>query len=374
MAKRPNTRATASTSKTTPTTNVQAERKRDVKYETKDWRWLLWDSDLAHEKIHPELGAGWTAVLKEACCVREGVDKDKVNRVREDGDRGPLRLWHKSDPSDHFKGMVPKVPLLDWCVARKYKPSAKTFEVTARGGDMDAIRWLREHKCPWHDGVYNACEGAAEGGHLHVLKWLHKEGCPWDGRTCYYAAGGGHLDVLKWLREEGCPWDQWTCAAAAKGGHLNVLQWIREHGLTWDKGTCSGAAKGGHLNILKLLRENGCPWNEKRCYRAAEGGHLDELKYLHENGCPWDKYMCRSAAKGGHLDVLKYAHENACPWNEYTFTCAACGGHVDVLKWMRKEGCPTSDEIEDYATRLQEYAQLCTMPSAWHTRNNSVVS
>ena len=320
--------------------------KRDAA--TKDWRWLLWDSGIAHERIHPELGAGWTAVLKEACCVGKDVDKDKVQRLRKDVNE-PLRLWPRTK-NEHgywttmpFPEMVVTIPLLEWCVARKYKPDAATFEATARGGNLDAVRWLRNKGCPWKGSLFrgiklNACTGAAEGG---------------------------HLDVLQWLREEGCPWDKESCAAAAEGGHLNVLQWIREHGLTWDEQTCSGAAKGGHLNILKLLRENGCPWNEKTCYRAAEGGHLDELKYLHENGCPWDKYMCRSAAKGGHLDVLKYAHENACPWNEYTFTCAACGGHVDVLKWMRKEGCPTSDEIEDYATRLQEYAQLCTMPSAW---------
>ena len=76
---------------------TKRQRKRgETKYETKDWRWLLWDSDLARDKIHPELSAGWTAVLKEACCVKAGVHKDKVNRVRKEGDQGgPLRLWPK---------------------------------------------------------------------------------------------------------------------------------------------------------------------------------------------------------------------------------------------------------------------------------------
>ena len=101
-------------------TMKQAKRQRAIKYETKDWRWLLWDSDLARDKIHPELGAGWTAVLKEACCVSAGAHKDKVERLREDGDRGPLRLWHKDRP---FKDMVVTVPLLEWCVRRKYKPN-----------------------------------------------------------------------------------------------------------------------------------------------------------------------------------------------------------------------------------------------------------
>ena len=68
-----------------------AKRKRETD-DGADWKWLLWESDVARAKIHPELGAGWTAVLKEACCVKAGVHKDKVNRVREDGDRGSLRL------------------------------------------------------------------------------------------------------------------------------------------------------------------------------------------------------------------------------------------------------------------------------------------
>ena len=262
--------------------------KREIKYETKDWKWLLWKSDMAHEKIHPELGAVWMAVLMEACCVREGVDKDKVQRLRKDV-KEPLRLWPKKalfgDRND-FKDMVVTVPLLEWCVKRKYKPDAWTFEVTARGGDMDAIRWLWEHKCPWHQEYGgNACTGAARGGHLDVLKWLREEGCPWDEGTCYHAAKAGHLDVLKYAHENGCPWDKRTCSSAALGGHMDVLKYLHANGCPWDGDTCYYAAAGGHLGVLKYARKNGCPWNEGTCSNAAAGGHLDVLKYLHENGC-----------------------------------------------------------------------------------------
>ena len=115
------------------------------KREAKDWRWLLWDSDVAHKQIHPQLGAGWTAVLKEACCVRKYVDKERVERLCDDID-DPLRLWLPELRA--FGGIVPTVPLLEWMVARDYEPNARTFHMTARGGDMDAVRWLREHKCP----------------------------------------------------------------------------------------------------------------------------------------------------------------------------------------------------------------------------------
>ena len=246
--KRHNTMATASTS-TGRSTRSQTKRKREAAI--KDWRWLLWDSAFATEYLHRKLGAGWTAVLKEACCVREGVDKDKVNRLREDGDRNWLRLWPRHEKP--FKDMVPTVSLLEWCVAQKYKPDAATFEATARGGDMDAVKWLRRKKCEWNGQVrtsptkllhYNACSGAAWGGHIHILKWLRKEGCPWDEGTCFEAAKGGHLNVLKYAHENGCPWNKWTCVEAAEGGYLDVLKYAHENGCPWNVVTCKCAAWG----------------------------------------------------------------------------------------------------------------------------------
>ena len=206
--------------------------------------------------------------------MRKDKDKDKVNRVRKDV-KEPLRLWPKTVDDDGevttipFKGMVATVPLLEWCVRRKYKPDARTFEATARGGDMDAIRWLREHKCPWDGRIwdeescgnvhYNACDGAAEGGHLDVLKWLRQEGCPWDERTCADGAYGGHLHIIKWARQNGCPWNEDTCMKAAEAGHLDVLKYLRERECPWDEGTCGYAIIGIHTNILRWARANGCP-------------------------------------------------------------------------------------------------------------------
>ena len=333
---------------------AQRKRKRETKDETKSWKWLLWESAFATEYLQPELGAGWTAVLKEACCVRAGVHKTRVERLRKESDGDHLRLWKKdfSWRQLHFEDIVVTVPLLEWCVAREYEPSAKTFEATARGGNWDAIRWLLEHTCPW-DGLqtskgrhaqcaqperHNACAGAARGGHLDLLKWLHDEGCPWDEGTCANAARGGHLDVLKWLHDEGCPWDEGTCANAARGGHLDVLKYARHEGCMWDEVTCQMAAGGGHLDVLKYAHENGCPWEEMTCMGAAIGGHLDELKYVHEEGCPWSEATCYMAAKGGHLDVLKYAREHGCPWSmRECLDVALHSGHQGVIAWISEQ-------------------------------------
>ena len=107
--------------------------------------------------IHPKIGAGWTAVLKEACSVR----KDKVQRLRRKADRGPLKLSMEDV-------QVPPVSMITWCVAHEYTADAETIEANARGGDWDAFMWLRKHECPWNDWRHSAC--AAEGRHLDLLE------------------------------------------------------------------------------------------------------------------------------------------------------------------------------------------------------------
>ena len=138
------------------------------KVERKDWRWLLWDSDLAYDKIHPELGAGWLAVLKEACCVRPDRRSNEGEEEREEKEE-PLRLYRKRSTykgkftSLPFEGIAPiTASLLAWCVEQDYEPDADTLKAAAAGGDVEAVKWLREnHQCAWDERTCweAACEG-----------------------------------------------------------------------------------------------------------------------------------------------------------------------------------------------------------------------
>jgi hypothetical protein len=60
-----------------------------------------------------------------------------------------------------------------------------------------------------------------------------------DLQTYFVPAGaqGGQLDVLKWAREHLCPWDETTCEAAAAGRDTELLQWARMHDCPWDART-----------------------------------------------------------------------------------------------------------------------------------------
>ena len=321
-----------------PIEGVSLEADCRARAGTKDWRWLLWESDVARAKLHPDLGPAWTAVLKEACCVRAGVDKDVIQRLQgNEGESERLVLrWnlgklpepdHINDPTFEWpKKKLLTASLLRWCFARGKRMSAHVVAAVALGGDLDTIKWIEKEKpqCRgkviWSEG---ATFGAAMGGNLGVLKYIRERGCAWNPGTCYAAALRGHLDVLKYAHEHGCPWDHCTCMAAANGGHLDVLKYAREHGCPWDELTCSHAAYGGHLHVLKYARDSGCAWDAYTCMAAANGGHLDVLKYARECGCPWDAKTCEAGALHGQLETVKYAHENGCPWDKLTFQYAA---------------------------------------------------
>jgi len=68
---------------------------------------------------------------------------------------------------------------------------------------------------------------AAAGGQLNVLRWAREHDCPWDWLTCFDAARGGHLAVLQWARAHGCPWHKWACNVASRD-HPETLAWVQQ--------------------------------------------------------------------------------------------------------------------------------------------------
>ena len=178
--------------------------------------------------------------------------------------------------------------------------------------------WAVANGCTWQREEDETCEKIATGGNLEVLRWAREHGCPWGVDTCAGAAGGGHLEVLQWAREHGCRWDVMTCACAAESGQMEVLRWAREHDCPWDDETNLLAAFEGQLEVLVWAEERGCPWAEGVCTVAAQGGQLEVLKWLWKQDRPWDEMTCAAAAHGGHLEMLRWAREHGCPWDEAT--------------------------------------------------------
>ena len=94
---------------------------------------------------------------------------------------------------------------------------------------------------------------------LKKKQWCNKK----KTKFCEQIARSGNLELLKFLREHGCPWDSKTCSSAACNGHLECLKYAHENGCPWDEKTCSKAAEKGHLECLKYAHESGCPGSAK---------------------------------------------------------------------------------------------------------------
>jgi len=144
----------------------------------------------------------------------------------------------------------------------------------------ERLAWARLNGCSWgrvysygHERI-NPCALAASGGHLGALRWAREHGCPWDEDTCAYAAEGGHLEVLKWAREHCCPWNPMTLRGAAASGHVDVLRWAWGHCPIYGGNIRNWAANSGHRDVRQWAREQGareqdCPWDAWTCALVA---------------------------------------------------------------------------------------------------------
>ena len=152
-------------------------------------------------------------------------------------------------------------------------------------GSVEISRWLMEMKGCKLNGVTGWYAGM--GGSVEVLEYLLRKGLKFDVETCQGAARGGCLEALKFLRSQDppCPWDWETSAFAAKGGHLEVLKWLRDQDplCHWDANTCLGAVQGGQLEVLKWLLDQDppCPWMRCRCrWEASILGHPHVVDWI----------------------------------------------------------------------------------------------
>ena len=183
-------------------------------------------------------------------------------------------------------------------------------------GSVEILRWLMEEK-GWEPNKETG-DWAGMGGSVKVLEYVKGKGCKFNILASYGAARGGQLEALKFLKglDLPCPWGAMGCTWAAEGGHLDVLKWARSQDppCPWSEDTCASAALRGNLEVLKWLRAQDppCPWNEQTCYWAAHRGHLDVLEWARSQDppCPWSRSNCKEAAsEHGHANILNWIDE-----------------------------------------------------------------
>jgi hypothetical protein len=228
-----------------------------------------------------------------------------------------------------------------------------TFAGAAAAGDVQKmIRLLAEWPCAPKTADYTALSCAAKGGSVEAMRWLMQHGfdckrfvVPVVLNAAYY----GHLDVLRFLHEDGHTVAELTgsnltdpCELAASRGHLEVLRWLHEH--DWPLGDASEcAASAGHTHILMYLKEEGIRFNEQTMLNAVKGGHLAVCQYLLTTECPYDaETLSAAVAESNSIEIIQFV------WQLSGTPAAAVlsdmlervteRNNTDLAAWLQQQG------------------------------------
>jgi hypothetical protein len=234
-------------------------------------------------------------------------------------------------------------------------------------------------------GMQKAVEttvGAAYGNTLAVMQFLHAEGWPWHQQVAKTVAARGDLEMLRWIREHGCPWVAYeTYDAAAGSGNIPMVKWIKEQvpDVYISEDALSAAASNGHTDMCAYLHSENCPHDEWACDGAAYGGHIDTLRWLREHDYPMpeQRVIADAAAKSGSVEVMQHLQAEGLMSTaaQLTQMLAAAGAHnkLAAAQWLREQGAewPTvlrytthyKDALWRGETLAWARAEGCTAPT-----------
>jgi hypothetical protein len=133
----------------------------------------------------------------------------------------------------------------------------------AQSHNVDMMAWLVQQ--PGIELTVEIMRAAVSSGDVAMCELLLANQCPFNENCCYIAAIAGvqrheNLDVLRWLRQHGCPWDCSVMAyIAAIHNSAALIEYLLQQGVvfTSERLTCLLNAGGAHnsLEVAKWLRE-----------------------------------------------------------------------------------------------------------------------
>jgi hypothetical protein len=226
--------------------------------------------------------------------------------------------------------------------------------------------------------------GAAHGNTLAVVQFMHAQGWPWKQKVAHTVAAFGDLEMLRWIEEHGCPWVAYeTYIAAAGSGNISMVKWIKEQetDVYTSEDALSSAAINGHTAMCAYLYSENCPHDKWACDGAALGGHVHTLRWLREHDYPMpDEFtICEAAAEGGSVEVMQYLQAEGLMSTvaQLTDMLDAAGAHnkLAAAQWLRKKGAEWPAVLR-YTTRYEDApwkgdtlnwarAEGCTAPTTY---------
>lgn len=171
------------------------------------------------------------------------------------------------------------------------------------GGDKEIVQYLNDVPITSYE-----LETCCERGRLDLLKECMKRCINTDnalGALCIpFAAKNGDIEMIKYLRSHVCPWDELATRCAVESGEYETLEWLIMNDCPHDSSLIETAVENGNWKILIWAVRNKCIMS-KRALTLASSRCEEMTRYLIENGCPFDRQECIKCAKNKNaLNVL----------------------------------------------------------------------
>ncbi len=216
-------------------------------------------------------------------------------------------------------------PLPQAGVEEQLDPHAHVWRGAARGGSVDAMRWLLRRGVPVEEGALQCAAGA---GRLEAVQFLHGEcGMELTATAIANAAGSGSMPTVSWLLQAGCPMDPASYACAAQAGDAGMIRWLAQE---------AGCPVGDDHPLGYMM-----VWPTDR---GSSGESEQAVRVLVEAGGlrppPPPPLSFDTAAARGDLPMLRYLHEElGMGFGPGTLGLAAWGGCEAMLEWLVGAGC-----------------------------------
>ncbi len=228
------------------------------------------------------------------------------------------------------------------------------WDGAARGGDVEAMRWLLHRRVPV---CREARVAAAASGQLEAVRFLHQEcGVEQQEYVFVCAAGSGSVPLATWLLQAGCRMDEGAYGSAALARHVPMLRWL------WEEARCPWGE-----DTLRAIMDYWCLGRESRQVGKSSSsssssssggggsgsGDLEQVVWaMLEAGCPpgggTDSADSIGAAVAcGLLPLVRHLREErGVAFAPGTLAAAARGGCVPVVEWLVGAGCRAGDGAE----------------------------
>ena len=179
---------------------------------------------------------------------------------------------------------------LAWLLDAGCPLRSECYHYAAKAGSIEVLEWLLAHGCrPRGRFGRFALLCAAKRGDIGVLQWLRRAGVPMDSGATATAGRGGQLEALKWLVSHGCPWHVQSGPRGFGQGYLydllprlSLCEHVCEgvmHDYNWHTEESKWETGQGHLEVLKWLVDQGCALDVDRCRNITDRINNDQCSY-----------------------------------------------------------------------------------------------